>query len=84
MLVFRVLETIALLRGAKESAFISQNSFVIQIIPHSSIFVKPCSVICAFFGWGGLIVGILAVTFAIVSRVNLKYFDKITIIGLIL
>ena len=42
------------------------------------------SVICAFFGWGGLIVGIFAVAFAIVSRVNLKYFDEITIIGLIL
>lgn len=42
------------------------------------------SVICAFFGWGGLIVGIAAVAFAIVSRVNLKYFDKITIAGLIL
>lgn len=42
------------------------------------------SVICAFFGWGGLIVGAGAVAFAIVSRVNLKYFDKISVIGLIL
>lgn len=42
------------------------------------------SIICAFFGWGGLIVGAGAVAFAIVSRVNLKYFDKISILGLIL
>ena len=42
------------------------------------------SVICAFFGWGGLIVGLGAVAFAIVSRINLKYFDKISIMGLIL
>lgn len=42
------------------------------------------SVICAFFGWGGLIVGGCAVVFAIISRINLKYFDKISIMGLIL
>ena len=42
------------------------------------------SVICALFGWGGLIIGAAAVVFAIVSRVNLKYFDKISIVGLIL
>ena len=42
------------------------------------------SVICAFFGWGGLIVGAAAVVFAVVSRINLKYFDKISIMGLIL
>lgn len=42
------------------------------------------SVICSLYGWGGLVVGIGAVAFAIVSRVNLKYFDKITIVGLIL
>jgi len=42
------------------------------------------SVICAFFGWGGLIIGAAAVVFAVVSRINLKYFDKISIMGLIL
>jgi hypothetical protein len=42
------------------------------------------SVICSLYGWGGLVVGALVVAFAIVSRVNLKYFDKITIVGLIL
>lgn len=42
------------------------------------------SVICAFFGWFGLIIGVGAVVFAVVSRINLKYFDKISIMGLIL
>ena len=42
------------------------------------------SVICSLYGWVGLIVGAAAVAFSIVSRVNLKYFDKITIVGLIL
>ena len=42
------------------------------------------SVVCALFGWGGLIIGAGAVAFAIISRVNLKYFDKISIAGLIL
>lgn len=49
-----------------------------------SVILGGISVICAFFGWGGLVVGIAAVAFAIVSRVNLKYFDKISIVGLIL
>ena len=49
-----------------------------------SVILGGISVICAFFGWGGLIVGALAVAFAIVSRINLKYFDKISIMGLIL
>ena len=42
------------------------------------------SVICAFFGWGGIIIGAVGLVFAIVSRINLKYFDKISIMGLIL
>ena len=42
------------------------------------------SVICSLYGWIGFIVGAAAVAFAIVSRVSLKYFDKITIVGLIL
>lgn len=42
------------------------------------------SILCAFFGWGGLIVGAGAIAFAIVSRINLKYFDKISLVGLIL
>ena len=42
------------------------------------------SVICSLYGWIGLIVGAAAVVFAVISRVNLKYFDKITIAGLIL
>ena len=49
-----------------------------------SAILGGASVICAFFGWGGLIVGMAAVAFAVVSRINLKYFDKISIMGLIL
>ena len=49
-----------------------------------SAILGAISVLCAFFGWGGLIIGAGAVAFAIVSRVNLKYFDKISIVGLIL
>ncbi|MBE6537121.1 MAG: hypothetical protein E7673_04125 [Ruminococcaceae bacterium] len=42
------------------------------------------SIICSFFGWGGLIVGAAAIAFSVVSRISLKYFDKISIVGLIL
>ena len=42
------------------------------------------SVVCSLYGWVGLIIGAAAVAFSIVSRVNLNYFDKITIVGLIL
>ena len=41
------------------------------------------SVILCFFGWIGFAVGFLAVIFSLISRRSLKYFDMLSIIGLI-
>ena len=42
------------------------------------------SVLTSFFGWSGLILGIAAIIFAVISRRSLGYFDGKTILGLIL
>ena len=42
------------------------------------------SVFTSFFGWSGLILGIAAIIFAVISRRSLGYFDGKTILGLIL
>ncbi len=48
-----------------------------------SLVLSVISVICCFLGWGGLIIGVLAIAFALVSRFNLGYFDTMSVIGLI-
>ena len=48
-----------------------------------SLIFATVSVICCFFGWIGLIFGALAVACSLVSRYNLRYFDMISIMGLI-
>lgn len=50
----------------------------------ASLVLGILSVICCCFGWGGLVLGILAIVFAVISRTSLKYFDGMTIAGLIL
>ena len=42
------------------------------------------SVFTSFLGWSGLILGIAAIIFAVISRRTLGYFDGKTILGLIL
>lgn len=42
------------------------------------------SVFCSFFGWIGLIFGIIAISLSVFSRITLGYFDGICIAGLIL
>lgn len=42
------------------------------------------SVLCCCFGWAGLVLGIAAIVFSVVSRVTLGYFDGMCIAGLIL
>ena len=41
------------------------------------------SVICSIFGWFGLIVGVISVVLAVVSRIKLGYFDRFCVVGLI-
>ena len=50
----------------------------------TSMILGIVSVICCCVGWAGLVVGIAAIVFAIVSRCSLKYFDAMSIAGLIL
>lgn len=50
----------------------------------ASMILGILSVVCCCLTWGGLIMGILAIVFAVISRVSLKYFDGMTIAGLIL
>ena len=49
----------------------------------ASMVLGIISVVCCLFGWVGLIFGIVAVALAIVSRINLGYFDKMSVLGLI-
>ena len=42
------------------------------------------SVVCCCFGWASLILGVLAIVFAVISRRSLGYFDGMSIAGLIL
>lgn len=42
------------------------------------------SVLCCFLGWGGLIIGAVAVILSVVSRISLGFFDGMSIAGLIL
>ena len=49
----------------------------------ASIAVAVASVICCCLPWFGLVCGILAVVFAVVSRKAIGYFDNLAIAGLI-
>ena len=49
----------------------------------ASVILGILSVICCSFGFVGLVMGFAAVACAIVSRCSLKYFDNMSIIGLI-
>ena len=50
----------------------------------ASLAMGIVSLITSFFGWTGLILGILAIIFAVFSRRTLGYFDRKTIVGLVL
>lgn len=50
----------------------------------ASLVMGIVSIITSFFGWPGLILGILAIIFAVFSRRTLGYFDRKTIVGLVL
>ncbi|MBO5102285.1 MAG: DUF4190 domain-containing protein [Clostridia bacterium] len=49
-----------------------------------SLVIGIFSVLCCCFEWPGLIFGVLAIVFAILSRKNLGYFDGLAIAGVIL
>lgn len=42
------------------------------------------SIICCCYGWLGLVLSAASIAFAVVSRVNLKYFDGMALAGLII
>lgn len=42
------------------------------------------SIICCCYGWIGLVLSAASIAFAVVSRVNLKYFDGMALAGLII
>ena len=50
----------------------------------ASMVLGILSVICCCITYGGLIMGLLAIVFAVVSRRNLGYFDGMAIAGLVL
>ena len=49
-----------------------------------SLVLGVVSVCYGFIGWLGLIIGIVAIVFAVVSRVSLGYFNGMSVAGLIL
>ena len=42
------------------------------------------SIICCCYGWLGIVLSAASIAFAVVSRVNLKYFDGMALAGLII
>jgi 1,4-dihydroxy-2-naphthoate octaprenyltransferase len=50
----------------------------------ASLIAGIVSVVCCSLGWTGIILGVLGVVFAILSRRMLGYFDGMSIAGLIL
>lgn len=61
-------------KGSPRSRFLSVASMILGII----------SVALSFTGWWALIVGVAAILLSMASRRNLKYFDRMSIAGLIL
>ena len=57
------------------------NSRIYSVI---SVSLSALSVLLCFFPWAGLILGCLGILFAIISRKNIGYFDKISIAGIII
>lgn len=50
----------------------------------ASLVIGILSVLCCCITYGGLIMGVLAIVFAVISRRNLGYFDGMAIAGLVL
>ena len=50
----------------------------------ASLIFGVVSLLCCYFGWAGMILGIIAIALSAVSRFILKYFDGICLAGLIL
>ena len=50
----------------------------------ASMVIGILSVVCCVLGWSGLILGVAAVVFSIISRKQLGYFDGMSVAGLIL
>ncbi len=49
----------------------------------ASLVLSILSLICCCFSWPSLVMGILGVVFAVVSRLNIGYFDGLALAGLI-
>ena len=63
----------SVLEGKKKSRIWSVVSLISSIL----------SIICCCVPWPGAVLGILSIVFAVVSRSNIGYFDKIALAGLI-
>jgi hypothetical protein len=50
----------------------------------ASLVVGVISLVCCCLGWSGVVLGALAVVFAILSRRMLGYFDGLSIAGMVL
>ena len=50
----------------------------------ASLVVGIMSVVCCFLGWSGIVLGIGAIVFSLISRKQLGYFDGMSVAGLIL
>ena len=49
-----------------------------------SVVLSVLAVILCYFSWVGLVLGILSIGAALISRKNLGYFDKLTLAGIII
>jgi len=50
----------------------------------ASVILSVFSVVCCFFGWASLIIAVLSIVFAVISRKNIGFFDGWGLTGLII
>ncbi len=81
--------------GSNQSDFWNENDYAYKTIMRNgmpktkgwsvaSLVIGIFSAVCCCFGWSGLVLGALAVVFAVLSRRRLGYFDGMSIAGLVL
>ncbi len=63
----------AVMEGKKKSRAWSVASLVVSIF----------SIVCCCFSWPSIVLGVLAIVFAVISRKNIGYFDGLAVAGLI-
>lgn len=50
----------------------------------ASLVLSILSILLVYFSWPGIVCGVLAIGCAVVSRKNIGYFDKLSLVGMLI